>query len=253
MKRRRRIKRSVRLAIAGILLIVLGSSLASFIRHQIDGTKPLAGSVQDGNKSAADGEDPPDNVYRIVIDPGHGGKDPGSEGSGGSREKDSNLSLALKVYDLLKKDPAFAPRMTRSDDTFVELSDRAGAANDWDADVLLSIHGNAFEDPSIGGTETYYRYDNGIPLAEAIHRKVVEAMGFPDRGVKEEHLKVLSLSNMPAVLIEPGYLTNPGEESVLLSEDGQMKAAQAIADGLKSYLQANGQSAGSSDELSSER
>lgn len=203
--------------------------------------------------TAAKGEYPPENVYRIIIDPGHGGKDPGSEGSGGSWEKDSNLSIALKVYDLLKQDPAFAPRMTRADDAFVELSVRAGTANAWDADALLSIHGNAFDDPNVGGTETYYLHDNGYPLAAAIHQKVVEAMGFPDRGVKEEQLKVLSLSKMPAVLVEPGYLTNPGEESVLLSEGGQMKAAQAIVDGLRAFLQASGQVDGSAGDFASEQ
>ncbi|NBD26284.1 N-acetylmuramoyl-L-alanine amidase family protein [Paenibacillus glycinis] len=244
MKRRRRLRRPVRLAITVILLFVIGGSLASLLRHHAEDPRPLEGGPS-GSMTVADGDDPPDNVYRVVIDPGHGGKDPGSEGSSGQWEKDSNLSLAMKIYDLLKSDPAFAPRLTRSDDTFVELADRAAMANDWHADALLSIHDNAFEDPSVGGTETYYKYASGMPLAMAIHQQVVAALGFPDRGVKEEQLKVLALSEMPAVLVEPGYITNPGEESVMLSEDGQMKAAQAIVDGLKSFLQASGTGADS--------
>ncbi|QHW29558.1 N-acetylmuramoyl-L-alanine amidase [Paenibacillus rhizovicinus] len=215
-----------------LLIVIACALLAQYNRHP-SGSEPLAGH----NAGAGSGSGlSPDKPYKIMIDPGHGGKDPGSEGSDGAWEKDINLALAQKLYDLLKQDPAFEPRLTRADDTFVELADRAAMANDWHADVLVSIHGNAFEDKSVAGTETYYRYANGHPLATIIHNQLLGALDFQDRGVKEESLKVLSLSAMPAILIEPGYVTNPAEEAVMQSDDGQSRAAQAIADGLKQYF-----------------
>ncbi|MCJ8013704.1 N-acetylmuramoyl-L-alanine amidase [Paenibacillus sp. KQZ6P-2] len=177
--------------------------------------------------------------YRIVIDAGHGGKDPGATGASGQFEKGFNLSLAQRVYQLLEQEPMFEPRLTRTDDEFVALEDRAAIANDWNADALVSIHGNTYKDQTITGTETLYRHDDSIPLAQSIQEQVVKALGFPDRGVKEEHLKVLSLSQMPAVLVETGYLTNPEEESFLLSSKGQDLAAHAIVEGLKQYFSQN--------------
>ncbi|QHT61597.1 N-acetylmuramoyl-L-alanine amidase [Paenibacillus lycopersici] len=215
------------------ILIVIGCALAAQNDRRSGMNMPLADRHAGAGIGPGEASDKP---YKIMIDPGHGGKDPGSEGSGGEWEKDSNLALAAKLYDLLKQDPAFEPRMTRTDDTFVELDDRAAMANDWHADVMISIHGNAFEDKTVAGTETYYRFDDGLRLADIIHKQLVDALGFEDRGVKQESLKVLSLSTMPAVLIEPGYITNPAEEAVMLSGDGQSREAQAIADGLKQYF-----------------
>ncbi|WP_136604946.1 N-acetylmuramoyl-L-alanine amidase [Paenibacillus dokdonensis] len=177
--------------------------------------------------------------YRIVIDAGHGGKDPGATGASGQFEKGFNLSLAQRVYELLDQEPMFELRLTRTDDEFVALEDRAAIANDWNADALVSIHGNTYTEQTITGTETLYRHDDSIPLAQSIQDQVVKALGFPDRGVKEEHLKVLSLSQMPAVLVETGYLTNPKEEEFLLSSKGQDLAAHAIVEGLKQYFGQN--------------
>ena len=177
--------------------------------------------------------------YRIVIDAGHGGKDPGATGASGQFEKGFNLSLAQRVYQLLEQEPMFEPRLTRADDEFVELEDRAAMANDWNADALVSIHGNTYKEQTITGTETLYQNDDSIPLAQSIQDHLVKTLGFPDRGVKEEHLKVLSLSQMPAVLVEAGYLTNPDEEAFLLSSKGQEAAAQAIVEGLKTYFAQN--------------
>ncbi|GIO34801.1 MULTISPECIES: N-acetylmuramoyl-L-alanine amidase [Paenibacillus] len=186
--------------------------------------------------------------YRIVIDAGHGGKDPGATGASGAFEKEFNLSLAERVNELLKQDPMFETRMTRTDDRFVELENRAAAANDWNADALISIHGNTYQDPAIAGTETLYRHDDSIPLAQILQERVAEALGFPDRGAKQEHLVVLSLAQMPAVLVEVGYLTNPKEEKTLLSDKGQDLAAQAIVDGIKEYFEKNGSRKPAGDE-----
>ncbi|SFI27548.1 N-acetylmuramoyl-L-alanine amidase [Paenibacillus sp. UNC496MF] len=234
-----RLKYIIGFIAALLVLLAAGRSLLAQIGGEPDGAKSLTGSPR-GETGAPEEYESSGGRFKIVIDPGHGGKDPGSAGASGQWEKDSNLALAMKLYELLKGDPLFEPRLTRTDDTFVELADRAQVADGWGADALISIHGNAFEDASVAGTETYYTHPDSLGLAEAIHGKVVAALGFPDRGVKEEKLKVLSLSEMPAVLVEPGYLTNAAEEAFMLGDDGQRTEAEAIADGLRAYFAGGG-------------
>ena len=89
--------------------------------------------------------------YQVVLDAGHGGKDPGAIAYSGRYEKDFTLPLTLKIYDLLLAEPFIQPVLTRADDTFVELDQRAQLANDLEADLFISIHGNTYI-PSVHGT-----------------------------------------------------------------------------------------------------
>src|SRR5690606_32797232 len=95
-------------------------------------------------------------------------------------EKDFTLPMTLKVYNLLLQEPFIKPVLTRADDTFIELDQRAQIANDIDADIFLSIHGNTYI-PSVHGTETYYYDIASKSLAEIVHRHIVEESGFRDR------------------------------------------------------------------------
>ncbi|MBB6632673.1 N-acetylmuramoyl-L-alanine amidase family protein [Cohnella thailandensis] len=174
--------------------------------------------------------------FRIVIDAGHGGIDPGAEGASGAEEKTMVLSVALKVGELLRQDPMFEVFMTREDDSFLELEDRADYSNDVQADAFLSIHGNQYDDPTISGVETYYDSEDSLLLAQAIHGKLVPATGFEDRGVKREEWTVLALNERPSILIELGFLSNPTEEASMIDPRWQNDAARAIADGLKQYF-----------------
>lgn len=182
--------------------------------------------------------EPIEPKYTIVLDPGHGGKDGGAIGASGKLEKDFTLQLSLLVKALLDDEEEIAVHMTRSDDTFISSVDRERAiiANDLDADVFISIHGNTFTDPSVAGTETFYYDDESYLLANALHREVARATGFRDRGVRTESYFVLRETDMPAVLIEVGYLTNEEEELALWSDDVQKDVAAAIVTGLKRYL-----------------
>lgn len=189
----------------------------------------LPSPLSDTNQAAS-------SKFRIVIDAGHGGKDPGATGSSGAYEKEFNLSLAQRLYQLLKQDPMFDTRMTREDDQFIELEDRAAIANDWNADGLVSIHANTYEDPSVSGTEALYFHNHSKVLARTLQEQVATALDIRDRGVKKEQLVILSKAQVPAVIVEMGYLTNPEEENTLLSSDGQDRAARAILKGLKQYF-----------------
>lgn len=174
--------------------------------------------------------------FRIVIDAGHGGKDPGATGVSGAYEKEFNLSLAERVNRLLGQDPLFETLLTREEDQFIELEDRAAIANEWNADVLVSIHANTYKNQSISGTETLFYSEMSIPLAQALQEQVAPALNNRDRGLRKERLRVLSSTEMPAVIVEVGYLTNPEEERKLLSDKGQELAAAAIYEGLKKYF-----------------
>lgn len=173
----------------------------------------------------------------IVIDPGHGDGDPGGIGATKKQEKSFNLSLAIKVEKLLKKESAFQVVLTRHDDTFIPLSDRATIANKAGADAFVSIHANiAPGKPTVRGTETYYYTGNGKTLANVMHKHLVQATGFTDRKVKYASYKVLRETAMPATLLEVGFLSNAAEESILFSDSFQNRVAQAIVDGLKEYF-----------------
>ncbi|MFC3802520.1 N-acetylmuramoyl-L-alanine amidase [Cohnella sp. GCM10012308] len=173
----------------------------------------------------------------VVIDPGHGDGDPGGIGATKKQEKSFNLSLALKVEKLLKKESAFQVVLTRHDDTFIPLSDRATIANKAGADAFVSIHANiAPGKPTVRGTETYYYTGSGKTLANIMHKHLVQATGFTDRKVKYASYKVLRETAMPATLLEVGFLSNVTEESILFSDSFQNRVAQAIVDGLKEYF-----------------
>ncbi|MBP1996739.1 N-acetylmuramoyl-L-alanine amidase family protein [Paenibacillus eucommiae] len=102
--------------------------------------------------------------------------------------------------------------------------ERPKFANDLGADLFISIHGNTYEDPGVSGTETYYYHENSLSLADIMQRHLVQASGFRDRGVKHEDCFVLKETDMPAALIEMGYVTNPQEEKAMLTEDVQSRS-----------------------------
>lgn len=174
----------------------------------------------------------------VMIDPGHGGSDPGTTSISNKHEKDFNLALSLKVQELLLKEPEIEVLMTRDSDVYPTRTERVQFANKLNADVFVSIHGNSvLESPQANGTETYYyQRSSSKELANAIHKRLIKAVGLKDRGVKEKSLQVIRETKMAAVLLEVGFLSNISDEKAMLSDTGQYKAAQAIVDGIKEYL-----------------
>ncbi|KOY17868.1 N-acetylmuramoyl-L-alanine amidase, partial [Paenibacillus xylanivorans] len=174
----------------------------------------------------------------VVIDPGHGGSDPGTTSFTKNPEKIFTLALGLKVQALLEKEPDIELIMTRETDIYPTRSERVKLANDLKADVFVSIHGNSVTAaPQVSGTETYYyQRESSKELANIIHKNLIKALGFTDRGVKNGNYQVIRETTMPAVLLEVGFLSNKSEEEAMMSETNQNKAAQAIVDGIKEYL-----------------
>lgn len=174
----------------------------------------------------------------VVIDAGHGGTDPGTTSFTQNHEKDFTLALALKVQKLLQNEPNIELIMTRDTDVYPTRSERVKLANDLKADVFVSIHGNnAPLSSQAKGTETYYyQRASSKELATIIHEKLIQALGFSDRGVKNESFQVIRETTMAAVLLEIGFLSNQDEEQAMMSETNQNRAAQAIVEGIKEYL-----------------
>jgi len=218
--------------------------------------------------------------YRtIVIDPGHGGRDPGARGHRGTEEKDITLKVALKLRDLLSKQPGVRVLMTRDRDEFVDLGDRAKFANEQDADLFVSIHVNSHPQRSVKGLEIYHfgeakdqralevaARENGTPLnstgvgweylvADLLTAKKIEeslelawtakeAMvtnlnghyDLLDHGVKTAPFYVLRFTSMPSILTEIAFISNPDEEDLLRSTRFTTRVAEALMEGVKSFL-----------------
>ncbi|MDP5273891.1 N-acetylmuramoyl-L-alanine amidase family protein [Chengkuizengella axinellae] len=196
----------------------------------------VTNTASQSNNNHPDEEIVVEDPFIIVIDPGHGGDDPGATGSVSSRvEKHFTLEFAQKLYDLLDEDPYFQPYMTRNDDVEIELDDRAAYANELGADAFLSIHGNIHEKLNISGTETYYWSDQSYDLAQTIHGYVVEAAGLPDRELREVKYRVLDKTDMPAALLEIGYLSTKHDEDLMLTDDFQNRVAESIVEALRDF------------------
>src|SRR6056300_1200824 len=230
-----------------------------------------------------------EGVNIIVIDPGHGGKDPGNLGTGRyrSREKDVSFDVSQLVKKYIEENlPDTKVILTRDDDRFIELYQRTVIANRANADVFISIHCNANDNKTAYGTESFvlgmgekdqrlnktaqlenaarlleenwesnyeelntnnpaaiialraYQdafLEQSISIADEIQRQFEGRVKRRNRGVKQQPLAVLRGSTMPAVLVELGFLTNPGEEDFLQSTRGKELLASAVYRAIKEY------------------
>ena len=182
-------------------------------------------------------------MIKFFIDPGHGGPDPGAIGNGVTEEY-VNLNVSLILARLLS-DAGFDVLLYRTtpdenvlDDKNADLRNRAARANAWGADYFLSIHTNSSENISAQGTEAYvYRLGTTAErLARSILASISDNLGSVNRGVMQANFAVLRRTNMPAVLLELGYLSNSTEALNLNSPAWQAAVAAAIFEGIVGYL-----------------
>lgn len=177
--------------------------------------------------------------YKVFIDAGHGGSDPGALGFG-YRESDLNLQIAKKVETKLKS-KGIDVKMSRSSDIYYSLSERAEMANDYAADAFVSIHQNSAESSSANGIETYYNSNKEEykPLSNYIQNELINQTGATNRGVKNAAFTVLVKSSMISSLVECGFISNELEVKNLSDSNYQDKLATGIADGIENYLKSN--------------
>jgi N-acetylmuramoyl-L-alanine amidase len=176
----------------------------------------------------------------VMLDPGHGGRDPGAIGLGGLREVDVIMPVARRVAEILEKQ-GIAVKMTRTGDNYVGLDERVAISREAGATIFVSIHANSIDNrPDVNGLETYH-YNIGQSLADTVHRTVVDYVnknGFylNDRRVRSARFLVLRKSTIPAILVETGYLTSAEESARLRRDDYQKVMAEAIAKGIIQYI-----------------
>ncbi len=183
----------------------------------------------------------------VVLDPGHGGSDPGAVGGNGTYESHVNLEAAFKTKAYLESMGAKVI-MTRESDVYRTLDERPALANENGADVFVSIHSNASANRTPGGTSTHYitsskvyngdqnLYKSSMQLAQNIQNKLVGALGLTDRGIESNNFAVLRGSHMPAVLVEMAFISNYNEEALLNTDSFRDKVGLSIAQGIAAYF-----------------
>jgi N-acetylmuramoyl-L-alanine amidase len=224
--------------------------------------------------------------FVVVIDPGHGGEDPGAIGRRGTREKDVVLIIAKKIRDKLHSDPQYRVALTRDADFFVPLNMRVQRARKLRADLFVSVHADAFVTPQANGSSVFALSERGATSTAAnwladkennadliggvnlnvrdthlartlldlsqtaqindslkIGRLVLAEMGeinhLHKAQVEQAGFAVLKAPDIPSILIETAFISNPDEERKLRDPAYQDKLAEAITDGIRGYFRKN--------------
>ncbi len=171
----------------------------------------------------------------IVLDPGHGGRDQGTEGARGTLEKE----LTLKTAKLLAKKlqaKGVNVVLTRNADDYIDLSNRTNTASQYNADAFISLHYDSINDSTIHGHTSYYYYFYEKELADTLHSHISNSIDMKDRGVRYGNYYVTRENPQPSVLLELGYLSNPREEDLVKRNKFQESVTQAIVSGLNEYF-----------------
>lgn len=184
-------------------------------------------------------EPEPAPVYVIAIDAGHGGRDPGANVDD-IMEKDINLAIAQKLQVLVDAEPNLTAKMTRTLDIFVSLEERIRIATEAGATIYVSVQANSFVTEEASGVETIVSDtrpldDDAWILAELLQNAVSEATGARDRGARSQE-SYMHRAEMPAAMVEVGYLTNPAERSLLVDPAYQDTIAAGLLAGIKQFI-----------------
>ncbi len=226
--------------VAVVAAVPLAAFFLVFTVVHLDRTAPVTGNVSSSRT--------------VVIDPGHGGADGGAVGYSGSVEKDMNLDISLKLRDLLKV-CGFRVVMTREDDRSIhdnsagtiaeqkrsDLYNRLKIYNEDPTALVISIHLNQYGDPSCKGAQVFYsaNLDASKELAQSVQSSIVKMLQSKNQRVikpAEKNLFLLFHSEVPAILCECGFVSNPDEEALLLNEEYRTQMAFSILNGIMDYL-----------------
>jgi len=230
---------------------------------------------KDAPKHAEEVTHGPRAIHRVVLDPGHGGHDPGASGPSGLREKDVTLDIAHRAAPLIARELGISTLLTRDSDDYVALDERTARANAFQADLFVSIHCNASEDGGGRGVMTFVLDDSRDALstrlaarenessteaaaelanafrqgsgsgrsnhfAELLQRAAIASLApsygdIPDSGIKRAGFYVLAGARMPAVLFETSFISNPVGETRFNTGDFRQKIADAIVNAVRAY------------------
>jgi N-acetylmuramoyl-L-alanine amidase len=189
----------------------------------------LACSSYAAKRSSSGGDGSP---ITVVIDAGHGGYDRGGIPGQRVSEKEMTLDVARRLKNVLEAS-GYRVVMTRNSDVFVPLGTRCAIANSYRNAIFVSVHFNSATRRGASGIETYFYSRDSLSLASAIHHYVSGGAPSENRGVRRRGYYVLRRTNMPAVLVECGFLTNPTEAAYAQNASYRQKLAEAIASGVR--------------------
>lgn len=173
--------------------------------------------------------------YNIVIDPGHGGKDPGAIGLNNVQEKDIVSSTANYVVQHLEEAGANVIT-TRSGDYFVPLEERARISNSYNTDAFISLHYDSVSLIPATGVTTYYHSSKDLNLGKSVQSALSSAVSLPSRGTEPANYKVLVETDAPSILLELGFITNPNDLTIAQTSEYQSDVARGITNGLINYF-----------------
>ena len=206
-----------------------------FCRHRLLVASLLVALLASGNSPAAQRSrtsGSSSSPITVVIDAGHGGHDRGGIPGQRIAEKDMTLDVAQRLRNVLAAS-GYRVVMTRDSDVFVSLPGRVAIANSYRNAVFVCIHFNATKRMGAGGIETYFYSRDSLSLASAVHYYVVGGAPSANRGVRRRGFYVLRKTNVPAVLVECGFLTNPTEGAYAQTASYRQKLAEEIAAGVR--------------------
>lgn len=233
-----------------------GQKDSGIVRVVLDLTRPVGFNTQQGDTpdKLAISLDLPKGAggllsqKTIVIDPGHGGSQPGAVGCTGAFEKNYTLAIATRLQKALS-DAGACALMTRKGDETLGLGARVDVARRNAADIFVSIHINSCQvRGAISGIETFHHgYDgSGMALAQCVHSEIMAVTDLRDLSVKSDYkiynngfqvLRDSSAAGIPAILVEVGFINNPNDESKISDPTFQQQIAEAITKGLKAYVE----------------
>ena len=170
----------------------------------------------------------------VVLDAGHGGKDCGALRDN-ITEKQINLDVCMKIQSILKK-KGYKVYMTRTDDTYVSLEDRTIYTEGINPGAFVSVHVNSCNSDAPKGIETHYYHEEGIELADAVHKHLIKRINTTNRGLLKSRFYVINHTTVPAILVEIGFISNPEERQELVTQQRQQATAEGIAEGIIEFL-----------------
>jgi N-acetylmuramoyl-L-alanine amidase len=200
-------------------------------------------SLRHPPKLQKDNIDKPLTGTKILLDPGHGGKDPGAVGPNGYTEKDANLYASKLLANELAMRGA-SVYLSREVDKFLELDERQAIIDNLEPTVAFSVHHNSIPDGGnpndIKGFATFWYHTQAQSLAMDIHNHVVKDTGRPSYGVFWDNLALARPASAPSILLEWGFMSNPSEFELISNPQEQQRMAKSIADGITQWLVKNG-------------
>ena len=174
---------------------------------------------------------------KVVLDPGHGGTDYGAIREG-INEKDITLDITQRVSTILKK-KGYKTALTRTEDIYLGLQDRCDFTETENPEIFVSIHVNSAVATEPYGIETHYYHEPSKELAETIQKHLIKDIDTKDRGILKSKFYVINHTDVPAVLVETGFISNASERAELITDKRKDATAKAIAEGIIEYLKSH--------------